>query len=67
MYRFYRQNKMFYTDFVDNHIYSASLDTGDNLELLLNDNVEVPGNYNPKTLTQKLFIRIIESICCCND
>ena len=34
---------MFYTDFVDNHIYSASLDTGGDLELLLDDNVEVPG------------------------
>ena len=35
---------MFYSDYVDNHIYSATLDTGADPELLLNDNVEVPGN-----------------------
>ena len=39
----YSQNKMFYTDYVSNRIYSADLDTGDNVELLLNDSVEVPG------------------------
>ena len=34
---------MFYSDYVENHIYSASLDTGGDTEILLNDNVEVPG------------------------
>ena len=34
---------MFYSDYVTNHIHSASLDTGENIEVLLNDSVEVPG------------------------
>ena len=34
---------MFYSDYVANHIYSATLDTGGDVELLLNDSVEVPG------------------------
>ena len=37
---------MYYSDFVTNHIYSASLDTGDDIEVLLNDSVEVPGSYH---------------------
>ena len=45
---FCSQNKMFYTDFVANHIYSASLDTGGDVELLLNDSVEVPGEMRKK-------------------
>ena len=36
---------MYYSDFVLNHIYSATLDTGDGVELLLNDSVEVPGMH----------------------
>ena len=39
----YSQNKMYYSDFVENRIYSASLDTGGDVEVLLDDNVEVPG------------------------
>lgn len=34
---------MYYSDYVANHIYSATLDTGGDVELLLNDSVEVPG------------------------
>ena len=36
---------MFYSDYMTNHIYSASLDTGENIEVLLNDSVEVPGTH----------------------
>ena len=49
------QNKMFYSDYIDNHIYSATLDTGADAELLLNDSVEVPGNEDIHN-TQSHFI-----------
>ena len=45
MYFLCSQNKMYYSDYVLNHIYSATLDTGGDVELLLNDSVEVPGKH----------------------
>ena len=46
----YSKNKMYYSDYVENRIYSASLDTGGDAEVLLDDNVEVPGKTGGASL-----------------
>ncbi|CAI8033001.1 Low-density lipoprotein receptor-related protein 6, partial [Geodia barretti] len=51
----YAQNKMYYSDFVENRIYSASLDTGGDVEVLLDDNVEVPEDLAVDWVANNLY------------
>ena len=58
----YSQNKMFYSDYVLNHIYSATLDTGDDVKLLLNDSIEVPGILT-MMYAREYKITVVVGIC----
>ena len=55
---------MFYSDYVENRIYSASLDTGEDVEMLLDDAVEVPGKLTEReresTIAQAPLLKAIK-------